>query len=73
MWGAGHMEKIIQAISKAQDHEIQEMMTALLKRHKELFPNWELSVISIEKTGDRNRQIDEVIQLLEKLKDQRNL
>lgn len=67
------MEKIIQAISQARDHEIQEMMTALLKRYKELFPNWEVSVISVEKTGDRNKQIDETIQLLEKLKDRQDL
>lgn len=67
------MEKIIQRISQAQDHEIPEMMAAILKRHKELFPNWEMSLVSIEKTGDRNKQIDEMIQLLEKLKDQRDL
>ena len=62
------MTKTIQEISQARDFEIEEMMTALLKRYKEVFPNWEVSVVSIEKTGDRNKQIDEVIQLLEKLK-----
>lgn len=63
------MSKTIQAISQAWDFEIEEMMDALLQRYQELFPDWEVSVISLEKKGDRNRQIDEVIQFLEKLKD----
>ena len=63
------MSKTIQAISQARDFEIEEMMDALLQRYRELFPDWEVSVISLEKKGDRNRQIDEVIQFLEKLKD----
>lgn len=63
------MTKTIQEISQAQDFEIEEMMTALLKRYRELYPDWEVSVISLEKKDDRNRQIDEVIQFLEKLKD----
>ena len=62
------MTKTIQEISQAQDFEIEEMMTALLKRYRELYPDWEVSVISLEKKDDRNRQIDEVIQFLEKLK-----
>ena len=63
------MTKTIQEISQAQDFEIEEMMTALLKRYRELYPDWEVRVISLEKKDDRNRQIDEVIQFLEKLKD----
>ena len=63
------MTKTIQEISQAQDFEIEEMMTALLKRYRELYPDWEVSVISLEKKDDRNRQIDEVIHFLEKLKD----
>ena len=63
------MTKTIQEISQAQDFEIEEMMTALLKRYRELYPDWEVSVISLKKKDDRNRQIDEVIQFLEKLKD----
>ena len=63
------MTKTIQEISQAQDFEIEEMMTALVKRYRELHPDWEVSVISLEKKDDRNRQIDEVIQFLEKLKD----
>lgn len=63
------MTKIIQAISQARDFEVEEMMTALLKRYGEVFPNWQVSIISIEKTRDRNKQIDKVIRFLEKLKD----
>ena len=62
------MADVLQEISRAQDEELQEMMTALIKRYEEVFPAWELSVISIEKTGDRNEQIDRVIELLEKMK-----
>ena len=63
------MREIIQAISQARDSEVEEMMMALIKRYKELFPDWELSIVAVEKTGDRNAQIDKVIELLEKLKE----
>ena len=63
------MVDVIQAISQAQDLELEAMMAALLKRYGEVFPDWELSIVSVEKTGDRNAQIDKVIELLEKLKD----
>lgn len=63
------MADVIQAISQAQDLELEAMMAALLKRYGEVFPDWELSIVSVEKTGDRNAQIDKVIELLEKLKD----
>lgn len=43
------MSKTIQAISQARDFEIEEMMDALLQRYQELFPDWEVSVISLEK------------------------
>ena len=63
------MVDVIQAISQAQDLELEAMMAALLKRYGEVFPDWEVSIVSVEKTGDRNAQIDKVIELLEKLKD----
>lgn len=63
------MADVIQAISQAQDLELEAMMAALLKRYGEVFPDWELSIVSVEKTGDRNAQIDKVIELLKKLKD----
>lgn len=62
------MSQLIQAISQVQDYEIEEVMIALLKRHGELFPDWEMHLISIEKAGDRGKQIDEVIRFLERLK-----
>ena len=63
------MADVIQAISQAQDLELEAMMAALLKRYGEVFPDWELSIVSVEKTGDRNAQIDKVIELLKTLKD----
>ena len=64
------MVPVIRAISEARDFEIEAMMAALLKRYGEVFPDWEIDLVTIEKTGDRNKQIDDVIRLLEKLKEQ---
>jgi hypothetical protein len=59
---------LIKEIAKADEFEIEALLKAVLQRYAELFPDWEISTISIEKSSDRNEQLDRMIALLQQLK-----
>lgn len=62
------MNNLLAAIERVSSEEIGEVLKALLARYDELFPDWEINVISIRKSGDRAEQIDRVITSLEHMK-----
>ena len=62
------MGDLTQKIAQASEGEIEKILKAVLQRYAELFPDWELSVISVEKNADKNEQFDSMIALLEKMK-----
>ena len=59
---------LLERIKTAESEEINDLVTAVLARYRELFPDWDISIVSIEKNGDRNEQLDSIITLIEKLK-----
>ena len=60
---------ILEKISHAKPEEMSDLLTAVQKRYAELFPDWELHILTLEKAADKNAQIDAAIALMEKLKD----
>lgn len=62
------MSDLMEKISQAQADELEALLRAVLHRYAELFPDWEISTISFQKTGDRNQQIDQYIALLTNMK-----
>jgi len=58
----------MKAIKKVNEHEIEEVLQAVLNRYSELFPDWEVSTFSLQKSRDRNEQLDKNITMLEKMK-----
>lgn len=48
-----------------QTEKTELFLKALIQRYAELHPDWEVSVFSVRKTGDRNSQIDEMIRFLQ--------
>lgn len=62
------MFDLVEEISKAKAEDLESILRAVLARYGELFPDWEVTTISVQKTGDRNAQIDQHIQLLTRLK-----
>lgn len=62
------MIDLVEEISNAKAEDLERILRAVLDRYGELFPDWEVSTISLQKTGDRNAQIDQHIQLLTRLK-----
>ena len=62
------MDELLTRIAQVKDSEIGEVLTAVLRRYSELFPEWEVSTLSLHKTEDRNAQLDRMIQMLTQLK-----
>ncbi len=60
-------------IQKAGAGDLQEILEAVLKRYAVLFPDWDCSVISIEKHKNPNDQIDVVIGVLEQMKNRESV
>ena len=62
------MEELLVAIAVSDEEAIEELLKAVRKRYAELFPDWELSMISVKKNADKNEQLDKFIALLQNLK-----
>ena len=62
------MENLLDGIRKAKKEEIGELVKAALDRYRELYPDWEVITVAIEKNRNRNEQLDRIIALLEKMK-----
>jgi len=60
---------VLDYIAGASNMEIPQILDEVLFRYKVLYPDWNLSVVSIEKKGDKNEQLDQMIALLEKMKE----
>ena len=62
------MSFLAEQIALAREEEIEELLRALIRRYGELFPDWEISMISLQKQESRKAQLDLMIETLEKLK-----
>lgn len=48
--------------------EIEKLLDVVLRRYEELFPDWEISTVSVCKSYDRNEQLDRMIAVLQGMK-----
>ncbi len=62
------MFDLAEKIAQVDVTEIEEVLIAVRQRYAELFPDWEVVLISIEKSVDRNRQLDRMIAMLQNMK-----
>lgn len=62
------MYDLMMEIARADDAEIKRLLKAVLQRYSVLFPDWEVSTISLRKSSDRNAQLDQMIEILQKMK-----
>ena len=62
------MLDLVEEIAQADGVEIEKLLKAVLQRYAVLFPDWELSTVSLQKSADRNGQLDRMIAVLEKMK-----
>lgn len=59
---------LAKAVEQADETQIDGILQAVLRRYAELFPDWEVSTVSVCKSEDRNEQIDRMIGTLQKMK-----
>lgn len=58
---------IYEMINETGKEEIADVLDSVLFRYKQLFPDWEISVVSIDKTGDKNEQLNNMIHLIQNM------
>ena len=63
------MVDLCEEIAKANEFEIAELVQAAIKRYNELFPDWEIGTVSIQKSDDKSKQLDQMITMLQQLKE----
>lgn len=66
--GGEGMDELLERIAQAREYEIADVLTAVLRRYGELFPDWEICTIAVNKNEDKVEQIDCIIDMLEKMK-----
>ena len=62
------MRDLVKEIAEADADMLSPLLIALIRRYAELFPDWEISTITLPKTKNRNEMIDNTIELLQKMK-----
>ena len=62
------MERMLPRIAVANEEEVDALLTAVLARYGELYPDWEISTISLRRDEDRAVQLDRTIRMLESMK-----
>ena len=60
---------MIDQIKKAKPEELNDILLAVMARYREVYPDWELITVSLEKAVDKMEQLDRIIQLLEHMKE----
>ena len=60
---------MLNIIKNAKPEEINDILQAVLARYRELYPDWEIITLSLEKAVDKNEQLDRMIALLETMKE----
>ena len=55
----------VEGIARSDKAQIEKLLKAVLQRYAQLFPDYEVSTISLKKGTDRNQQIDQIIALLQ--------
>lgn len=62
------MDGILDIVCKANGEQAAILLEAILDRYNQLYPDWEIETIAIQKSQDRIEQIDKTIAFLERLK-----
>ena len=60
---------MVEKIKKAKPEELNDILLAVMERYREVYPDWELITISLEKAVDKNSQMDQIIAMLESMKE----
>jgi len=57
-------------IAQANAGELEKALQAVLSRYGELYPDWAVTTVSIDRKRQRNEQLDAMMRMLETLKNE---
>lgn len=57
-------------IRRANKRQIGTVLEETVRRYNELYPEWEIAVISLRRSGDPAEQAEDVIRMLRSLREQ---
>ena len=60
---------IYEMISEMGREDIADVLDAVLFQYKQLYPEWDISIMTTDKTADKNEQMDRVIELIQNMKE----
>lgn len=60
---------VFDRIAAARGEELQELLQAVLRRYAVLYPDWEVNIYSLEKSQNKNEQLDRLIDFFKSRKD----
>ncbi len=63
-----YIDDLVPAILTADSTDLEDILYWIGQRYAQLFPQWEVCHLALEKRKDRTEQINRVIVLLERLK-----
>ena len=64
------MFSTVKRIERAKARDLEKLLDAVIRRYSVLYPDWELTAVSLYKGSDKAAQIDRMIAFLQKLKSQ---
>ena len=59
---------MIHYIKNAKPEELEDIVQAVLVRYRELYPDWEIMFLSLDKKENMNDQLDSIIALLNNMR-----
>lgn len=62
------MFDLVEEIARVDEGEIEKLLKAVLQRYAVLFPDCEISTISLQKGSGRKEELDRMIAALEQMK-----
>ena len=61
------MGSLFDEIAESDREQISELLEAVLQRHTQVYPEWEIMTVTLNKRKDRKEQIRDMIEVLLKL------
>ena len=58
---------MLEKIKNAAPEELDQILQAVLARYREVYPDWDMTVISLDRREDRDQQIRKIREFLDRL------
>lgn len=60
---------LLEDIRNTSGDELNQLLMKIVERYEVVFPDWSITIITLEKSRDRNEQLDRIIAHLQAIKE----